>query len=155
MQEQHARIIAQIPNNEDLYSGIAVLNTVLIMTGNLPAATRQPLRGLSGPPGLEDNRQNSFGACCIQEGIVGYMSVLASGQSSRKDLSDSRKGTGRELEALCMLSHQVLCPFLSSCCKSAPDDGEKQFACVKEGFPSVVCVIKNDGVSFPLKQICS
>lgn len=53
-----------------------------------------------------------------------------------------------------MLSYQVLCPFLSSCCKSAPDDGGKQFACVKEGFPSVACVMKNDGVSFfPFKQI--
>lgn len=122
------------------------LNTVLITARNLSG-------GLSGQPGLQDDRQNSFGACCIQEVIVGYVSALASGPSFTKDLSDSQKGTARELEAPRLLSDQVLCPFPSSCCKSAPDDGEKQFACVKEGFPSVACVVKNDGVSFPLKQI--
>lgn len=63
------------------------------------------------------------------------------------------KGNWKRTRSSVYVDLSGVVPFLSSCCKSAADDGEKQFACVKEGFPSVACVIKNHGVSFPLKQI--
>lgn len=81
------------------------------------------------------------------------MSVLVSGPSFTKDLSYSRKGTGRELEALRMLTYRVLCPFFPAVVNPQQMTEKSSLLCVKEGFPSVACVIKNHGVSFPLKQI--